>query len=332
MNCNNALKWTCAFFFVGVLCLNSVVASGSGTKDKNLTELTVVAQPAAGGVVSGAGKYVKGSVVDVRAIPAKGYVFSRWVGNVVNRASMSTQTYVGSNPHQIVAVFEPERHLLSVKIVPSSAGMVEGAGYVPNGVAAQIYAQPAPGYEFDRWEGEVANATSASTILRKPVSGPVALTAHFKPVEEFFTITVVADPVAGGRVSRGGKFKRGEVVTLKAEAGSKHRFVGWSGRVASMGRAETTIYVAEDATIIANFAINKSLVGGKVSPEGAGMVEGKFGAMPVGEPIPIRAVAAPGYAFVRWDGPVENRAKIQTTITPAAGKTATVTAVFERIK
>ncbi|AWI08469.1 hypothetical protein CKA38_03680 [Ereboglobus luteus] len=301
-------------------------------KKDSLTELTAVAQPADGGSVSGGGRYAPSTVVEVQALPAEGYRFSRWVGNVTNRTAPVTKTYIGSRSQQVVAVFEPKRHLVDVKVMPSNAGAVDGAGYQPIGTQSPVYAQPAPGYLFDRWEGPVSDPTSANTTLARPLNRDVVLTAHFKPLDETYTITVLAEPATAGGVSGGGTYKRGETVTIKAEPKGGFLFNGWSGPVTSKGRAETTVYVTENAIVTAKFMLNRSLVRGKASPDGAGRVEGSFGAMPVGEPIPIRAVAMPGFAFVRWDGPVADRTKTQTTITPTAGKASVVTAIFEQIR
>ncbi|MDF9833697.1 hypothetical protein M2103_001929 [Ereboglobus sp. PH5-5] len=334
MNCNKTLIWVFACVLCGALCLDSVVeaANTSRSRKQTPTELTIAVQPVEGGRVSGAGKYAPGTVVDVQAVPAEGYAFSRWLGSVVDRTSPVTKTYIGAESQQVVAVFELKRHLIDAKVIPANAGTVEGTGFRPGGLLAQVNAEPAPGYMFDRWEGPVADASSASTTLDKPLHGTVSLTAHFKPAEEIFTIAVTAVPSTGGSVSGGGKYKKGEAITIKAEPRENYLFNGWRGPVASKGRAETTVFVTENATVSAHFIRNQSMVRGKTQPKGAGRVEGKFGAMPVGEPVPIRAVAMPGFAFVRWDGPVADRTKTQTTITPAAGKTAVAVAIFEPIR
>jgi hypothetical protein len=291
-------------------------------------ELTVAVRPQGGGRVDGSGKYAPGTVVDITAVPAEGFIFSRWEGSVINSRSPSTKTYVGPDAVWITAIFEPRRHMIEAKIVPLGAGAVEGDGYQPGGVATPIYAQPAPGYVFDRWEGPVSSTASASTTLQAPLRGTVNLTAYFKPAAVDSKVTVLAD--VGGTATGSGVYKRGTEVKLKATPSPNFAFAGWEGPVSRSGTLETTLHVAGDVTITAKFALRRSFLISRVSPEGAGRVVADSGAKPVGVPIPVRAEASAGYVFVRWEGPAADRKNPVTTATLEPDKRNELTAIFER--
>jgi hypothetical protein len=331
----NVIKYTCnhaasprSLLFGMVFMLLLPLCLGAADDVRKTVELTVAARPQSGGRTEGSGKYIPGTVVEITAVPSEGYLFSRWEGTVSNPRSPSTKTYVGADALWITAIFEPRRHMVEVTVVPSGAGTVEGAGYQPGGVAAPVYAQPATGYVFDKWEGPVSSAGSASTTLRAPLRGTVNLTAYFKPASVDYKVTVLAD--VGGTATGSGVYKRGTVVNLKATPTPNFVFAGWAGPVSRSGTLETTLYVTGDVTITAKFALRRSFLIRKVSPEGAGRIVAESGAKPVGVPIPVRAEASAGYVFVRWEGPAADRKNPVTTTTLDPDKRNELTAIFER--
>ncbi len=313
-----------------------VMAGGAGTpcaRAENAkmprAKLTVVADPKEAGRTEGSGEYAMGAVVEIQAFAREGYVFSRWQGAVVNPTDPITRAYAGSEMQQITAVFEPIGFLLTAGVVPAGAGFVDGAGYRPGGIAPLISARPAPGYAFDKWEGPVAVPDEASTALKAPISKPTSVTAHFKPAITMITVTVAASPSGGGAVAGGGQYKKGSIIKVRAVPGNGYLFDGWEGPVVSPGFPETAVAVQKDAHLTARFIPDKSLVRCPVSPAGAGRVTGDLGAQPVGIAAKIKAEAAPGFRFVRWDGPVAEPKNASTTITPKSGQIARATAVFE---
>lgn len=296
------------------------------------SKLLVTADPAEAGRTEGSGEYAMGAVVEIRAFAREGHVFSRWQGSVVNPTAPITRTYAGSERQQITAVFEPEGFLLTASVVPAGAGFVDGAGYRPGGIAPLISARPAPGYAFDRWEGPVAAPNETATALKAPMSGPASVTAHFKPAAGTITLTVTASPSGGGTVTGGGEYKTGSIIKAKAVAGNGYLFDGWEGPAVSPGFPETSVAARADAHLTARFILDKSQVRCRVSPQGAGRVTGDLGPRPVGIAARIKAEAAPGFRFVRWDGPVAGPKSASTTITPKSGQTARAAAIFESIR
>lgn len=332
------IKYICNFAprrwpAVRLLCqilLFPLCAMAADDSRQTRTDLSVVSRPQNGGHTGGSGKYAPGTVVEITAVPAEGFLFSKWEGSVVNPTSPATKTYVGNDAMRITAVFEPRRHMVDARVVPFGAGSIDGSGYQISGVATPLHAQPAPGYVFEKWEGPVKTPGSASTTLQAPLRGTISVTAYFKPVLESFKVTVLTEP--GGTATGSGEYKRGTTVQLKATPSKNFTFAGWEGPVASTGTRETSLYVSGDTTVTAKFKVSRSLLRGRVSPEGAGRVVGDFGSKPAGVPVPVKAEAAPGFVFVRWEGPVADRKNPSTTITPEAGGPTVAVAHFERIR
>ncbi len=68
-------------------------------------ELTIVVSPTEGGIITqSGGEYKRGSILQLMAIPAEGYIFSKWTGSIQSAANLITITM---NSHMdITAVFE----------------------------------------------------------------------------------------------------------------------------------------------------------------------------------------------------------------------------------
>lgn len=81
-----------------------------------------------------------------------------------------------------------------------------------------------------------------------------------KPVEEF-TITLSANPVAGGTVSGGGKYKKDTVVTVTANANNNYSFVNWTeeGKEVSTDKSYS-FPVTKNRSLVANFVETSSSV------------------------------------------------------------------------
>lgn len=114
--------------------------------------LTLVANPAVGGTVTGAGTYTEGTVVSIEAIAAEGYEFVNWSdGNTESKREITvnaTVTLVAN--FQIKQAPKPE-YTVTVYVTPDESGRVEGAGTYKEGETATLVALPATGYEFREW-------------------------------------------------------------------------------------------------------------------------------------------------------------------------------------
>lgn len=114
-----------------------------------------------------------------------------------------------------------------------------------------------------------------------------------------YTITVSANPTAGGTVTGGGTFLEGESCTVTATAASGYNFINWTkGSTVVSTDATYTFTVSEDAALVANFATSHTVTV-SANPTAGGTVTGG-GTYQHGENCTVTATANTGYNFVNW--------------------------------
>ncbi|MDF1555613.1 MAG: DNRLRE domain-containing protein [Deferrisomatales bacterium] len=135
------------------------------------------------------GNFQAGSDLVLEAAPETGWLFVRWEGDV--QGTQSPVTVPVTSDLNVNAVFEPiqiTQYTVSITTDPPGAGAVTGAGTYSAGTVAAIDADPATGYEFVGWTGDVSSTANPVNFL---VNGDKAITAVFQPVH---TLTITAGP------------------------------------------------------------------------------------------------------------------------------------------
>lgn len=105
-----------------------------------------------------------GVSVRLEAIPASGYEFTGWNGDLTSQDNPAT--LVISCNKEVIASFSQKTHRLNIQ-VKGAGSVVPSAGahsYV-EGTVVDITATPDTGYRFDGWTGEMGDASSASTTV-----------------------------------------------------------------------------------------------------------------------------------------------------------------------
>ncbi len=150
------------------------------TKMAPPTELyvvTVSANPANAGTVSGGGEFNFGENCTVNAIPADGYSFAYWTqdGEVVSTEAF--YTFAVSSNIDLVANFAGSIYV-TVSVNPADAGTVSGVGEYAYGQVCTLTATPAEGYFFMNWTqgGVVISGNSTYSFV---VENDVDLVANF---------------------------------------------------------------------------------------------------------------------------------------------------------
>jgi uncharacterized repeat protein (TIGR02543 family) len=136
-----------------------------------------------GTVVPSGGVFASGSQILLTALPAPGYIFDHWEGDVSGTSSSITITMDRDKVvHAYFKEIQPEIYSLSVSVDPAGTGTVTAAppgGSYPAGTLVTVTAVPAMGYKFDHWSGDASGTSSTVTIT---VDKNTSVTAHFKPV------------------------------------------------------------------------------------------------------------------------------------------------------
>lgn len=231
--------------------------------------------------------YDAGTAVTLSALPASGYRFVNWTGDVdtVLDVSSALTTVTVNGDYSLVANFQQVTvTLYYLTITSTTGGSVtspgEGTYACTAGTVAGLVATPASGHQFVNWTGDVANIAnveSASTTIA--VYGHSSIRANFEQVSPGqFSLTTSS--TTGGSVTAPGEgtltYDDGAVVSLTATAASGYHFVNWTGDVGTIDDANassTTIVMNSNCSVRANFSADSS------SPPGIGYTEAEAEAL-----------------------------------------------------
>jgi uncharacterized protein YkwD/ribosomal protein L21E len=293
----------------------------------------------AGGWVTTPGEgmftYDAGTVVDLVAAPASGYQFVNWTGDVgtIANINVASTTVTVNGDYSITANFEvivPVQYSLTVSSTAGGSVSAPGEGTFTYdaGIAVNLVAAPASGYQFVNWTGDVdtiGNIETASTTI--VLSADCSITANFQPIPTvLYNLTITSS--SGGWVTSPGmgtsSYDAGTVVSLVATPTCiyQYRFVNWTGEVgtiANTNASSTTITMDGNYSIRANFEsippsqytlTISSTAGGSVTTPGEGTFVGDAG-------LVVNLVATPttGYQFVNWIGNVGTIANVNAAST-----------------
>ncbi|MCL0037060.1 Ig-like domain-containing protein [Dehalococcoidia bacterium] len=158
--------------------------------------LTIAIDPPASGTVSLSpepdpdGKYTAQTEVTLTATPAAGWRFDRWSGDVTGTEPVITLTMDADKSvtahfaRVVVQPPPPVRYTLTVTVDPAQSGTVSlsplqpAAGYL-SGTTVTLTAEPAAGWEFERWSGDAVGTEPVTTVT---MTRHKSVTAHFVPV------------------------------------------------------------------------------------------------------------------------------------------------------
>jgi uncharacterized repeat protein (TIGR02543 family) len=112
------------------------------------------------------GVYNAGANVTLTATPDSGYQFSGWSGDLTGSTNPTTVTMDANK--NVTAIFEalpPPQYTLTTNVIGSGSLVWDPPGTVYNaGTQITLTAAPAPGYQFNGWNGDLAGTTNPATI------------------------------------------------------------------------------------------------------------------------------------------------------------------------
>jgi len=212
------------------------------------------------------------------------------------------------------------------------------------GITANIKAEPAPGYEFVRWRGELLNSyqnTKNPALITMNTDKTVTAIFAYVGGGTEFSLTVDVNPEEGGQVKINGvspgsypfgnSYPVDTEVTLEAEAAPGYELDCWSWGPLGKSTNETVVIpITSNMEIFAHF----TAVGGgtefsltvDVNPEKGGQVKingvspGSYPYTPDPYPldaeVTLKADAAPGYEFDYWSGGTLGGSQDETVVIP----------------
>ena len=272
-------------------------------------DITVKASPANGGTVSGAGSYEAGASCTLKANPATGYTFARWMKNGTQVSTDAYYTFEVTEAGTYIAQFTKKNFIIAATANPEEGGTISGTGTYAYQSTVTLTATPNEGYSFVNWT-ENGEAVSTDAIYTFPASADRTLVAHFE--WSTYEIEVSANPAEGGNVTGEGlvdgvgTFDHGATCTLVVTPNDGYSFVNWTEDGVEVSREMEYTFTVEAAhTLVANFELDVYAVMVEADPaeggtiEGEGFVEGE-GDFEYGSSCTVTAIANEGYTFVNW--------------------------------
>lgn len=143
--------------------------------------VTLLVDPASGGIASGGKTVASGVNITVTAAPSDGYKFDRWQENGVTVSTDMAYTFTVTGDRTLTAVFSVivPTYTVTVSIDPAGSGTVTGAGQYQAGESVTVTAAPEDGYTFSKWQmnGQNVGKNAAYTFI---LTGDVELVAVFE--------------------------------------------------------------------------------------------------------------------------------------------------------
>ncbi len=297
---------------------NPIIVNGSMTileQGQTTYEVTVTADPAEGGTVTGAGSYPENTEVTITATPNTGYDFEYWSESGQTISANPIYTFVIVEDMDFVAHFALQTFNVTLTANPVAGGTLTGAGTYNYGETATLTATPAQHYNFVNWtDAQTGQVYGTSTTLTLLITHDYDIVANF----QLKSYTVTASSSYGGTISGAGTYVYGTTVTMTATPYLHYNFVNWTenGQLVSEN-ASFSFVITSNRDFYATFAIQTFDVTVTVNPANSGVVTGA-GTYDYGTSVTIAATANAGYTFNNWteDGTVVSTAETYTfTIT-----------------
>ena len=213
--------------------------------------VSVSADPAEGGNVTGGGTFNYGQSCTLTATPATGYNFVRWTKNGQQVSTNATYTFNVTESAAFVAQFQLQSCAIFVSAYPVEGGITTGGGSYLYGDNLTVTASANEGYNFISWV-EDDNVVSTEANYNFTVTGSRSLTAIFEA--QTFEVKASIDPMEAGNIIGEGTYSYGEEVVLTINRNEDYAFVNWTedGEVVSEDMTYTFI-ITSDRNLVAHF-------------------------------------------------------------------------------
>ena len=295
------VNWTKGGVVVSTNPTYSFTVTGAGAYVANFSlnsdAITATANPTAGGTVTGANTYHHGATATLKATANTGYTFVNWTKGGVVVSTNPTYSFTVTGAGAYVANFSLNSYSITVSANPTAGGTVTGANTYNHGATATLKATANTGYTFVNWTKDgVVVSTNATYSFTVTEAG--AYVANFSL--NSYSITVSANPTAGGTVTGANTYNHGATATLTATANTGYTFVNWTkDGVEVSTNATYSFTVTEAGAYVANFVLNGYAITATANPTAGGTVTGAS-TYSYGTTATLKATANTGYTFVNW--------------------------------
>ena len=190
---------------------------------------------------------------------------------------------------------------LTTSVTPAEGGVITpNAGEFKEQKELKLTAEPADGFVFERWEGDVSGANNPVSVV---LDTDKAVTAVFSRKEYDLTVEVEGEGSVNETVVSQPKspYEHGTTVRLRAEPDWGWHFVEWQGAVTGSNNPET-IVVDEAKNVTAVFALNQYTINTTVEGEGNILKDPEKDVYEFEEDVILFADASKGWRLLEWSG------------------------------
>jgi uncharacterized repeat protein (TIGR02543 family) len=286
--------------------------------------LSVTADPPEGGSVNvnPAGPYHYGDIVQLEVVPTPGWYFAGWSGDLSGSESPTNITIDGNKA--VTAMFIKIGFTLTINVVGS--GEVTISPNQPTydlGTEVTLTANPAPGWSFDGWSGDLGGSDNPATIT---MDSNKVITATFTQDQYTLDITIVGN----GQVTKNPDqltYTYGTIVTLNADADPGWIFDVWGGDLSGSENPKT-ITIDGNKVVTATFTQDHYTLTINIVGSGSVTRSPDQTTYTYGTVVTLTAVPETGWLFSQWSGDLTGSTN-PTTITMTGNKA--ITATFTRL-
>jgi len=244
--------------------------------------------------------YNHGTYVQLTANSDTGWHFVNWAGNL--SGSNNPEQILMDGDKTVTANFAINTYSLTVNVNPSSSGSVTidpPVGPYNHGTWVKLTPNPNLGWHFFNWTDSLTGSFNQDSIY---MNSNKVVTANFS--QNAYSLTIYIN--GSGSVVKNPdlpSYTYGMWVKLQAISDTGWHFVNWTGHLNSSSSVDS-VFIDNNKTINANFAINTYLLTVTVNPPGTGYVtlDPSSGPYAHGTWVKLQPYAYTGYHFASWSG------------------------------
>lgn len=241
--------------------------------------------------------YVYGEVVTITANPQQGYSFTGWSGDYSGTEKSLSVTIDGNKA--FTANFAVKNYLLNTSTIGEGVVREEivckTKGSYDHGTDVRLTAEPAQGWSFDHWEGDLTGNTNPATIT---VDSEKIVTAVFVQNQYVLSTSVTGEGFVTIEPSQA-TYPYGSTVELSAVPQAGWAFDHWEGDLNGTENP-ISLTVDGDKSIVAVFIVEQYTVAVEVIGNGAVQKDPELATYTYGTTVGFAASPDPGWDFGYW--------------------------------
>ncbi len=285
-----------------LISFTALLLISCSSNDPETYNLTVTAVPEEAGTVTPEnGEFEEGREIEIAATSTEGWRFDRWQGDIESENNPTVLTM--DSDKDIAALFVKREYPLTIETIGegevSERVVTEKTTDYESGTRVELTAEPAEGWTFTRWEGDLESTENPEIVT---IESPTEITALFSRIEYPLTVNIVGNGTVDEEViaSKVTDYESGTEVQLTAIPDEEYLFSDWTGDVES-DENPATITIDGPKTVTATFLRTFKFTT-IVNPEGAGTITPDSGRYVRDVSFEVEAVPEPGWEFTNWEG------------------------------